>query len=131
MQASRRISQSTEYSGHDVVVVFADIEPLKPKRLRDRLRPLDLPRDPLEASIDCGVLLNRELLDLCQRNVNASFGLLRRLTAASTPGEISSVQADHFSNQLSALIRQGDEFLTLSAHIMRRLIASATEPWVK
>jgi hypothetical protein len=92
---------------------------------------MDLPQDPFEAAVDCGVLLGGELLDLCQRNVNASFGLLRRLSAASTAGEIRSVQTVHFNNQLIAFIRQGDELLALSAHIMRRLIASAAEPWAK
>jgi hypothetical protein len=132
MQASRRISRTSRRTGREVALVFSDIEPLiSQKPLQARLPHIGWPRDPFEVAVDCGVLLNRELLELCQRNVNASFGLLRRLSAASTLGEVGSVQADHLNNQLTALTCQGDEFLTLSAHIMRRLIESAAGCWNK
>ena len=54
------------------------------------------------------------MIDLVQRNLNASFSLLRRLTGARNLGEVVELQATHFSNQLAASIAQSEELATLS-----------------
>jgi hypothetical protein len=73
-----------------------------------------LPQQALDAAVDCGLLLNWEMIDIFQRNLNASFGLLRRLAGARSFSEIVELQTTHLSNQLAALIGQTDELVTLS-----------------
>ena len=46
--------------------------------------------------------MNREIIDIWQRNSNASFSFLRKLTEAKDPGKIVELQAAHLSNQLAA-----------------------------
>ena len=60
------------------------------------------------------LVLHREMIDLVQRNLNASFSLLRRLAGARNLGEMVELQAAHFSNQLAASIGQSEELATLS-----------------
>ena len=62
---------------------------------------------------DAALLLNREAIDILQRNVNANFGLLRRLAAAKSLGEIVGLQVAHFSNQNAALFGQAEELAAL------------------
>ena len=54
------------------------------------------------------------MIDLVQRNLNASFGLLRRLAGARNLGEMVELQAAHFSNQLAAAVGRSEELATLS-----------------
>ena len=72
------------------------------------------PQQAFDAAVDCGLLLNREMIDIFQRNLNASFSLLTRLAGARSFSEIVELQTTHLSNQLAALIGQTDELLTLS-----------------
>jgi hypothetical protein len=65
-------------------------------------------------AVDCGLLLNREMIDICQRNLNASFSLLRRLAGARTFSEIIELQTAHFGNHVATLIGQTEELVTLS-----------------
>jgi Phasin protein len=72
------------------------------------------PRQAYDAAVDCRVLLNREIIDIFQRNLNASFSLLRRLTTARSLAEIVELQAAHFNHQVAALTGQTQELATLS-----------------
>jgi hypothetical protein len=74
----------------------------------------DWRRQTFEAAIDYVFLVNREIIDIWQRNSNASFSLLRKLTEAKDPGNIVELQAAHLSNQLAALARQREELAALS-----------------
>jgi hypothetical protein len=73
------------------------------------------PRQVFDAAVDSSALLNREIIDVLQRNLNASFSLLRKLVGARSLGEVIELQAAHLSNQLTAIIGQGEELATLSA----------------
>ena len=53
------------------------------------------------------------MIDLVERNLNASFSLLRRLARAKNLGEMVELHAAHFSNQLAASVGQGEELATL------------------
>ena len=98
----------------DLKVLFEDLAP-PPEIGRVSEQPLLLlPQQALDAAVDCGLLLNWEMIDIFQRNLNASFGLLRRLAGARSFSEIVELQTTHLSNQLAALIGQTDELLTLS-----------------
>jgi hypothetical protein len=46
------------------------------------------------------------MIHIAQRNVNASFGLVRTLAAAKNLGEILDLQSTYWRNQFSALIGQ-------------------------
>jgi hypothetical protein len=67
-----------------------------------------------DAAIDFRLIIHREMIDVVQRNLNASLSLLRRLAGARNLGEIVELQAAHFSNQLTAAISQSEEFAALS-----------------
>ena len=71
------------------------------------------------------LLLHREMIELAQRNLNASFSLLRKLAGARSLGEMAEVQAAHFSTQLAASIGQSEELATLSIKTALHFIRSA------
>ena len=76
------------------------------------------------------LLMHWEMIDLAQRNLNASFSLLRKLVGARNLGEIVELEAAHFSNQLAASIAQSEEFATLSIKTALQF-ARATYPAVR
>ena len=71
-------------------------------------------RQVFDAAVDYRLLLNREFIDLLQRNLNASFSFLRRLTEAKNFGEVLALHAMHLSNQVTASMGQSEELATLS-----------------
>ena len=103
-------------SGRDLTVVFADLH-LQPPNEAGPILDLTFmlwPWQVCDAAADSGLVLHREMIDLVQRNLNASFSLLRRIAEARSFGEIVEMQAAHFSNQTAALIGQSEELATLS-----------------
>ena len=100
----------------DLKVRFEDLnfEPAgKTVQPSQQLLIFDLPQ-AYNLAVDCRVLLNREIIDIFQRNLNASFGLLRRLTMARSFPEIVELQAAHFNHQVAALTGQTQELAALS-----------------
>lgn len=101
----------------ELTVVYAD---LPVQALAEEASPiLDLtfllwPRQVCDAANDSRLVLHCELIDLVQRNLNASFSLLRRLAGARSLGEMVELQAAHFSNQLAASIGQSEELAALT-----------------
>jgi hypothetical protein len=67
-----------------------------------------------DASADFIFVLNREIIDIWQRNANAGFSLLRRLTEAKNAAQIGELQAAHLRNQLDALAGQMQELTVIS-----------------
>ena len=49
------------------------------------------------------------MIDVVQRNLNASFSLLRKVAGARSFGEVIELQASHLSYQVTALIGQSNE----------------------
>ena len=101
----------------ELKVVYADLPVQAPAE--KSVPTLDLsfllwPRQVCDAAADSRLVLHREMIDLIQRNLNASFSLLRRLAGARSVGEMVELQATHFSNQLAASIGQSEELATLS-----------------
>ena len=101
----------------ELTVVYADLPVQAPAE--DPGPILDLtfmlwPRQVCDAATDSRLVLHREMIDLVQRNLNASLSLLRRLAGARNLGEMVELQAAHFSNQLAASIAQSEELATLS-----------------
>jgi hypothetical protein len=82
------------------------------------------PQQAFDAAVDSSVLLNR-LLDVVQRNLNASFSLLRKLVGARSLGEIIELQAAHVSNQVTALIGQSEELTALSVRTATKFMRDA------
>jgi hypothetical protein len=127
-----RVEKMTAHSqardlGRDLTVVFADLNVEQP---REDSLPLDLtfmlwPRQVCEAATESRLLLHREMIDLIQRNLNASFSLLRRLAGARSLGDMVELQAVHFSNQLAASIGQSEELATLSIKTALQFVRGA------
>ena len=100
----------------DLKVVFADLNltPLQvPRSIYDSVF-LFWPRQVFDAATEASLLLNREMIDVFQRNLNASFSLLRKLVGARNVGEVIELQASHLSNQVTALVGQSAELTALS-----------------
>jgi hypothetical protein len=116
-----RIEDMTAHSAerhptHELTIIYADLNPEPPEEngLVFNSSVMRWPRHIFEAAAECRFLLNRELLDIAQRNLNAHFGLLRRLTGAKSFAEIVELQAAHLSNQAAALMGQSEELANLS-----------------
>lgn len=96
-----------------------------------------------ETATQGALLLHREMIDIAQRNVNASFGFLRRLTGVKNLGEMLDLQVTCWRNQSAALIGQSEELRAMatkaaadmtgpfdarvrsSIHDMRKVVKSA------
>jgi len=77
------------------------------------------------APVECAVLLHREMIDIAQRNVNASFGFLRRLAGVKNLGEMLDLQVTYWRNQTAALIGQAEELRAMAT----KAAADMTEPF--
>jgi hypothetical protein len=106
-------SQSAGPSNNVVRVYFEDLNVESSEQAGLSERAFAFPQQVYDAAVDCTLLLNREVIDIVQRNLNANFGLLRRLAGARSLGEIVGLQAAHFSNQNAALIGQAEELVAL------------------
>jgi hypothetical protein len=103
--------------GRELTVVYADLPVQAPAEDVGPILDLSFvlwPRQICDAANDSRLLLHREMIDLVQRNLNASFSLLRRLAGARNLGEMVELQAAHFSNQLAAAVGQSEELAALS-----------------
>jgi Phasin protein len=108
---------------HDLKVIFTDLTLNQPPAAGPDVdsalmvwpRDVFWPPRVFDAATDAGLLLNREMIDVVQRNLNASFSLLRKVAAARSFGEVIELQASHLSNQVTALIGQREELATLLA----------------
>jgi hypothetical protein len=101
----------------ELKVVYADLPVQTPAEKSGptlNLTFLLWPRQVCDAANDSRLIMHWEMIDLAQRNLNASFSLLRRLAAARNLGEIFELQAAHFSHQLATSIAQSEEFAALS-----------------
>ena len=109
-------------SAGDLKVVFADLNIDQPTEVGTVLERATVfwPQQVFDA-----VLINRELLDVVQRNLNASFSLLKKLLAARSLGEIIELQAAHMSNQVTALIGQSEELTVLSVRAATEFMRDA------
>ena len=114
-------------SARDLKIVFADLNLKQPNEAGPVLNLAFLfwPRQVLDAATDARLLLNREMIDVFQRNLNASFNLLRKLVGARNFGEVIELQASHLSNQVSALIGQSEELATLSIKTVTEFVRGA------
>jgi hypothetical protein len=107
---------------HDLKVVFADLTLDQPQAAGDvdsalMFWPRGLFWPPLvfHAATDASLLLNREMIDVVQRNLNASFSLLRKVAGARSFGDVIELQSSHLSNRITAWTGQSDELATLLA----------------
>jgi hypothetical protein len=78
----------------------------------------------IEAGAQGALLLQREIIDIAQRNINASFYLLRKLAGTNNLGEILDLQTAYWRNQFGALMGQAEEFRALST----KAVADMAEP---
>ena len=62
------------------------------------------------------------MIDIAQRNVNASFGFLRRLAGVKNLGEMLDLQATYWRNQLTAFMGQIEELSALSRKAARDMV---------
>jgi hypothetical protein len=83
------------------------------------------PQQAFDAAVDCGLILHREMIDISQRNLNASFSLLRKLAGARSLIEIVELQAAHASNQVAALMAQTEEVARLSIKATMNIFRSS------
>jgi hypothetical protein len=74
------------------------------------------------APVECTLLLHREMIDVAQRNVNASFGFLRRLAGVKNLGEMLDLQATYWRNQLTAFMGQIEALSALSGKAARDMV---------
>jgi len=106
-------SQSTGPSNSVVRAYFEDLNIESYEQAGLSERAFTFPQQIYNAAVDCTLLLNREVIDILQRNLNANLGLLRRLAGARSLGEIVELQAAHFGNQNAALLGQAEELAAL------------------
>jgi len=114
-------------SAGDLEVVFADLnidQRTEVGTVLDRATVI-WPQQVFDAAVNSSILLNRELLDVVQRNLNASFSLLRKLLGARSLGEVIELQAAHISNQVNALIGQSEELTVLSVRTATEFMRDA------
>lgn len=100
----------------DLKLVFTDLE-LDPPQEEGPTLDFTLmfwPQQVFDAAVESNRLITRELIDVAQRNLNAHFSLLRRLSGVRNFGEVVELHAAHLSNQLGALIGQSEELASLS-----------------
>ena len=111
----------------DLKVVFADLNLGQPKAVDPFFDSAMVlwPRQVFDAAVDSTALLNREIIDVMQRNLNANFSLLRKLVGARSFAEVIELQAAHLSNQVTAMMGQGEELATLSAKAATEFIRGA------
>ena len=105
-------------------VVFEDLQLESSPGTRHVPRPIPVlwPHQVFEMANECARLFTREAIDIFQRNLNASFGLLARLARAKTFGEIVELQASHLKNQRAAFVGQTEELTNLSIKAARDLL---------
>ena len=122
------IARSKERSARPVFeVVFADL------RFEDRdkvSQTSDLPlwfwpQQAFDAAVDCVLLLNREMIEILERNLNRSFILLSKIARSRNWLDVVELQAAHLNNQLSAMIDQSEELTTFSLKTTMDVITGA------
>ena len=120
-------AHSNGNSAGDLKVVFADLNIDQPTEIGAVLERATVfwPQQVFDAAVDSSILINRELLDVVQRNLNASFSLLKKLLGARSLGEIIELQAAHMSNQVTALIGQSEELTVLSVRAATEFMRDA------
>jgi hypothetical protein len=119
------IAHSMEHnSDRELKVVFADLQLDSPVEAdaSPKLRLTFSPTRVLDVVVDLRILVNCELLDVVQRNLNANFGLFRRLTETRNFAEIVELQAGHLTNQAAAFVRQSEELTILSIQAIIELV---------
>jgi Phasin protein len=79
------------------------------------------------AAIDSIYLLNFTAIDIWQRNSNAGFALLRKLTEVKSPGSAVELQSVHVGNQIAALAAQRDE---VTALVLKIAMTFLSETWL-
>ena len=107
-----------------IEVVFEDLQLESSPGTRHIPRPIRVlwPHQVFEMANECARLFTREAIDIFQRNLNASFGLLARLARAKTFGEIVELQASHLKNQRASFVGQTEELTNLSIKAARDLL---------
>jgi hypothetical protein len=88
----------------EITVVYADLAVQTPPEEHGTNFDLAFmlwPRRVCDAATDSRLILHREMIDLIQRNLNVGFTLGRRLIGARSLGELATLQAAHFSNQVA------------------------------
>jgi hypothetical protein len=101
----------------ELTVIYADLPVQAPAEEPSPILDLTFmlwPQQVCDVAADSRLVLHRKMIDLVQRNLNASFSLLRRLAGARNLGEMVQLQAAHFSNQLTAAVGQSEELAALS-----------------
>ena len=122
------IARCKERSARPVLeVIFAD---LFPEDCDGIFQTSDLPlwfwpQQAFDAAVDCVLLLNREMIEILDRNLNRSFILLSRIARSRNWLEVVELQAAHLNNQLSAMIDQSEELATLSLKTTMDVITGA------
>jgi hypothetical protein len=71
-----------------------------------------------EAAVQGALLLQREIIDLTQRNVNGGFSYLRKLAGVTNLGEMLDLQTTYWRNQSDALLGQAEELRALLTNAM-------------
>jgi hypothetical protein len=120
-------SHSRERTPRNLNVYFEDLNLEAPEGAgRISEQPLIFfPQQAFDAAVDCGLILHREMIDISQRNLNASFSLLRKLAGARSLIEIVELQAAHVSNQVAALMAQTEEVARLSIKATMNIFRSS------
>ena len=71
------------------------------------------------------VALNRKVIDITQRNINASFDFVKNLVGAKTLAEAMELHSTDWSKQLNALRTQAEEVRDLSTRVTSDVVEPA------
>jgi len=71
------------------------------------------------------VALNRKVIDITQRNINAGFDFAKSLVGAKTLAEAMELHSTYWSKQLNALRAQAEEVRDLSTRVTSDVVEPA------
>ena len=106
----------------EAVRVFAEKNIAQTREIYERSKDaLETVLESWERTFDAAgqgaVALNRKVIDITQRNINASFDFAKNLVGAKTLAEAMELHSTYWSKQLNALRAQAEEVRDLSTRV--------------
>ncbi len=114
----------------EAVRVFAEKNIAQTREMYERSKDaLETVLESWEKTFDAAgqgaVALNRKVIDITQRNINAGFDFAKSLVGAKTLAEAMELHSTYWSKQLNALRTQAEEVRDLSTRVTSDVVEPA------
>ena len=114
----------------EAVRVFAEKNIAQTREIYERSKDaLETVLESWERTFDAAgqgaVALNRKVIDITQRNINAGFDFAKSLIGAKTLAEAMELHSTYWSKQLNALRAQAEEVRDLSTRVSSEVVEPA------